>query len=97
MEGFHRRAHHSRLLNRQFTITPKQLKPHIKYFTPNTTFAAQAAMIYILLNFISPESQWTKRLYELIKSHPFIKTTRIGFSSNWQVDNFWGVKLIRIK
>ena len=84
-------AHHSRLWNRQFTITPKQLKPHIKYFTPNTTFAAQAAMMHLLLNVISPESKWTKRLYELIKTHSFIKPTRMGFAANWQDEDFWGV------
>jgi abortive infection bacteriophage resistance protein len=84
-------AHHSRLWNRQFTITPKQLKPHIKYFTPNTTFAAQAAMMHLLLNVISPESKWTKRLYELIKDHSFINSARMGFSANWQDNDFWGV------
>lgn len=84
-------AHHSRLWNRQFTITPKQLKPHNKYFTPNTTFAAQAAMMHLLLNVISPESKWTKRLYELIKNHSFINPSRMGFSTNWQTDGFWGM------
>jgi abortive infection bacteriophage resistance protein len=84
-------AHHSRLWNRQFTITPKQLKPHNKYFTPNTTFAAQAAMMHLLLNVVSPESKWTKRLYDLIKNHSFINPSRMGFSNDWQNDGFWGI------
>lgn len=84
-------AHHSRLWNRQFTITPKQLKPYNKYFTPNTTFAAQAAMMHLLINVISPQSRWTKRLYELIQNHSFIKPTQMGFSSSWQDEIFWEI------
>jgi abortive infection bacteriophage resistance protein len=85
-------AHHSRLWNRQFTITPKQLKNYRKYFAPNTTFAAQAAMIHLLLNVISPDSAWTTQLFNLIKNHSFINPTRMGFTTDWQDDKFWGIK-----
>lgn len=82
-------AHHSRLWNRQFTITPKQLKPHNKYFTPNTTFAAQAAMMHLLLNVISPENKWTDRLHDMIQNHAFINPIKMGFSIDWKKDEFW--------
>ncbi|TAK73121.1 MAG: Abi family protein, partial [Gammaproteobacteria bacterium] len=81
-------AHHSRLWNRHFTIRPKQIIEYIKYLTPNTTFAAQAAMIHVLLKIISPDSKWTARLYELFKNHPFINPTRMGFAIDWQDDGF---------
>src|SRR5262249_54790259 len=42
-------AHHSRLWNRHFTIRPKQVNQYIQYLTPNTNFAAQAAMMHVLL------------------------------------------------
>ncbi len=82
-------AHHSRLWNRHFTIRPKQISPSMKYLTPNTTFAAQAAMMHALLKIISPDSKWTDRLLELLNNHSFINPIRMGFTSNWQDDIFW--------
>jgi len=85
-------AHHSRLWNRQFTITPKQHRDYKKFFLPSTTFAAQAAMIHALLNVISPDSQWTTHLQRLLKDHSFIKPNRMGFACGWEKDAFWNVK-----
>jgi len=82
-------AHHSRLWNRQFTITPKQFKDYKEYFTPATTFAAQAAMIHLFLKVISPDSKWTTRLHNLIKSCPFVEPTAMGFALEWEKDSFW--------
>lgn len=84
-------AHHSRLWNRQFTISPKQLDPYKKYFTPNTTFAAQAAMIHLLLKVISPDSKWTNKLFELLNKSPFVTPSRMGFTDHWQNEKFWEV------
>lgn len=85
-------AHHSRFWNRHFTIRPKQINEYTKYLTPNTTFAAQAAMIHLLLKIISPDSKWTAKIYDLIKSHAFIDPARMGFMTDWQNDGFWEVK-----
>ena len=84
-------AHHSRIWNRHFTIRPKQISEYVKYLTPNTTFAAQATMMHLLLKIISPDSKWSTRLYELIKNHSFINPSRMGFSNEWQNDGFWGI------
>jgi abortive infection bacteriophage resistance protein len=84
-------AHHSRLWNRQFTIAPKKLEPYKKYFTPNTTFSAQAAMMHILLKIISPDTKWINRLHELIVNHPFVNPSRMGFVTGWENDSFWEV------
>jgi abortive infection bacteriophage resistance protein len=84
-------AHHSRIWNRHFTIRPKQISEYVKYLTPNTTFAAQAAMMHLLLKIISPDSRWTNRLFELLTTHPFVNPARMGFTSNWQQDIFWGI------
>ena len=86
-------AHHSRLWNRHFTLRPKQSDEYGKYFNPNTTFAAQAAMIHLLLKIVSPQSSWTSRLYELINNHSFIYPEKMGFTKNWQDDPFWDVKI----
>ncbi|MBK9132460.1 MAG: Abi family protein [Gammaproteobacteria bacterium] len=63
-------AHHSRLWNRRFTITPevpKEYKPHME---PNTTFRAQAAMLHILMNVIASDFRRQHRLHELFQKHP---------------------------
>lgn len=84
-------AHHSRLWNRSFTIKPKPISDYSTYLAKNHTFAAQAAMMHILLNIISPDSKWTTKLSTLLKTHPFINQTRMGFVNNWQNDEFWGI------
>lgn len=84
-------AHHSRIWNRHFTIRPKQISEYVKYLTPTTTFAAQAAMMHLLLKIISPDSKWSARLYELMENHSFINPSRMGFSNDWQNDGFWGI------
>lgn len=85
-------AHHSRIWNRHFTIRPKQVNKYVKYLTPNTTFAAQSAMMHLLLKIISPDSKWTERLFELLNIYPVINQAKMGFIHNWQKDIFWGIK-----
>lgn len=84
-------AHHARLWNRRFTVSPmtSTLYPH--YFSPNTTFAAQAAMMHIILKVISPDSKWTVRLLDLFKNHLFIEPRIMGFPERWVEDEFWGL------
>ena len=62
-----------------------------KYLTPNTTFAAQAAIIHIFLKIISPDSKWTLRLHELLTLHKFINPKKMGFLEKWEADEFWGI------
>lgn len=85
-------AHHARLWNRHFTIKPKSSPQYAQYMTPNTTFSAQAAIIHALLKIISPNSTWTTRLHKLLNNHPFINSTRMGFSSGWSDNQFWGIQ-----
>lgn len=82
-------AHHSRLWNRHFTITPKAPKQNREHFIPNNTFAAQAAMMYTLLKVISPDSDWSDKLKKLILDHSFIDCRKLGFDSSWHESAFW--------
>lgn len=84
-------AHHSRLWNRHFTLKPMEIERIQEYLQPNTTFAAQAAIIHLFLKIISPESKWTSQLNELLNIHKFINPQRMGFSKNWQHDVFWEI------
>lgn len=85
-------AHHSRLWNRRFTLRPAITKEHQNYLSPNDSFAAQAAMLHLLLRVISPDSEWTTNLYKLIRKSNFIDTTMMGFAPGWEKDKFWEVK-----
>lgn len=82
-------AHHARLWNRRFTITPISKFRYSQYLTPNHTFAAQAAMIHIMLNVISPNCGWVSRLIELLNTHPNIDPAQMGFIRSWGKDTFW--------
>ena len=84
-------AHHSRLWNRRFTITPEVPKEYKPHMSPNMTFRAQAAMLHILLNVIAPDSRWQHRLYELLQKHPDVPPGKMGFADDWQRDPFWGL------
>lgn len=82
-------AHHARLWNRHFTITPDIKSKYKEYLTPNYTFAAQAAMMHIMLSVIVPNSTWHYRLIKLITDNLDIDPLRMGFKTNWHKDLFW--------
>jgi abortive infection bacteriophage resistance protein len=82
-------AHHARLWNRHFTITPIPKLKYRKYLTPNHTFAAQAAMIHIMLNRVSPNSDWVIHLVKLLEKYPNINLARMGFQQGWEKETFW--------
>jgi abortive infection bacteriophage resistance protein len=86
-------AHHSRLWDREFRITPA---------IPKTKPAALAAQLVLgsrrsyntltillyLLNLISPAHQWRSRLIALIDAHA-VDHSRMGFPGNWQSFALW--------
>ena len=88
-------AHHSRLWNRTFTITPKVLVHHPISERTQRRFVAQAAILVDLLRATAPGSIWSTRLYELFLQHPQVDIRRMGFDNGWQLQGFWGVKAPR--
>jgi abortive infection bacteriophage resistance protein len=85
-------AHHSKLWSRHFTLKPIIAKNYQTQFEHNTKFAAQAAIIKIFLQTVSPSSDWSHHLYNLICDHPTIDVRKMGFRTNWQDDPFWEIK-----
>ncbi|GAB4224435.1 MAG: Abi family protein [Gammaproteobacteria bacterium] len=82
-------AHHSKLWNRNFTLKPVIANSYKQQLKNNSSFSAQAAILKIFLNVISPGSDWAKHLRELISDHPNIDVNRMGFRNDWQSDAFW--------
>jgi hypothetical protein len=72
-------------------LKPMHIERFQEYLRPNTTFAAQAAVIHIFLKKISPDNKWTSKLYNLLTIYKFINPKRMGFVDGWQNDGFWGV------
>lgn len=84
-------AHHSKLWSRNFTLKPLVANNYRKQLEKNSRFSAQAAILKIFLDVISPNNTWGKNLDNLIKEHPLIDIKRMGFDEGWERDRFWGL------
>jgi len=90
-------AHHSRLWNRRFTITPKlprrnpaKLAAFFNPVAPRQIYNA-VVMIAYLMNIISPGHHWKHRLLALLSRHDHIPTEPMGFPDGWENMDFWKV------
>lgn len=86
-------AHHSRLWNREFTITPKLPRSKPQHLTGE--FIVGSRKLYntliILLHFmdiIAPQHHWRQRLKGLIASHA-IPIGAMGFPQDWEARAIW--------
>lgn len=82
-------AHHARLWNRRFTFTPRIPKGLESEMNPNTLFYAQAVMLNIIMQQISPESRWVEKLKTLLNEYPSIPKDKMGFPANWHKREIW--------
>jgi len=85
-------AHHARLWNRVYTKKPKEMMEYKGEFTPNTKFYAQACMLHIFMQRISPESHWANRLSTLLSEHPNIAKEHMGFPADWEAHPLWATQ-----
>jgi abortive infection bacteriophage resistance protein len=82
-------AHHSKLWNRNFTLKPLVANDYSQQLKENNRFSAQAAILKIFLDVISPGSGWAMHLRMLISEHPNIDVKKMGFNEDWARDSFW--------
>ncbi len=82
-------AHHSKLWNRHFTLKPLIANNYRSQLEKNTHFSAQAAILKVLLDVISPASEWSKHLRDLIKEYPQMDIKKMGFAEGWDEHPFW--------
>ncbi|WP_332671657.1 Abi family protein [Aromatoleum sp.] len=86
-------AHHSRLWNRELTITPElpRSKPHtlVAEFVPGSRKLYNTLVILLhFMDIIAPHHQWRARLVELIERHG-VFVAAMGFPIGWQVRRIW--------
>ncbi len=85
-------AHHSRLWNRICTIKPIKVDHYYgDEFRINTQFYAQAVILNLLMNTISPETKWSERLKNLFDEYPQIDKSKMGFPDNWKNREVWNI------
>jgi abortive infection bacteriophage resistance protein len=86
-------AHHSRLWNRDFTITPELplTKPAhlVKEFVPGSRKLFNTLVILLhFMDIIAPNHHWRQRLKDLLNSHG-IQTTAMDFPIGWDGRTIW--------
>jgi len=83
-------AHHSRLWNRWFVYTPKNLNAFGNFNSEPNSFHMQAFLINKLNEVISPDSKWKDRLFHLFEKYSdHVPFDLMGFQSDWRNDSFW--------
>jgi abortive infection bacteriophage resistance protein len=91
-------AHHARLWNREFTVTPKLPKQGLVSLQKSLSSTENIenhkriyntlTLILQIMNQISPEHHWKKHLLGLINNHK-IDTTAMGFPLDWRDRPLW--------
>lgn len=86
-------AHHSRLWNRDFTITPELplSKPAhlVKDFVPGSRKLFNTLVILLhFMDVIAPDHHWRQRLKGLLNSH-CIQTRAMDFPADWEGRAIW--------
>ena len=87
-------AHHGRLWNRRFGFqakmpkTPRQLHESLNLQQPKHLYNTLVMLEYIM-NVISPDHHWKRRLMALFEKHPVVKPEAMGFPIGWQALPIW--------
>lgn len=88
-------AHHSRIHNRVFTLKPKMPSQekwptwHDPYSIRNDRLIGVLSICRHLMMHIAPNSQWAKRVVELIEKHPTIPLEVMGMPPDWREHALW--------
>lgn len=82
-------AHHQRLWNRVYTITPIAAKRHRTDLSDGSRFYAQVVVIQALMKVISSNSRWAVRLSSLLDAYPAVSPSRLGFPDDWRTRELW--------
>lgn len=84
-------AHHGRLWNRECRITPLAARAYKQELTPNKRLYAQLVLMQILLAKIAPGNHWAQKLRDLLTANPTIPIVAMGFPTDWQTRQIWGL------
>ena len=87
-------AHHGRLWNRVIPVKPLLPRRVQSTWILNTVvsqtriYAGLCCMLY-WLNAIDSSNTFAQELKDLLKTHPDVDVTAMGFPANWQTEPLW--------
>lgn len=95
-------AHHSRLWNRTFPVTPNIPKRLSGNWVDDCSFPfnklyAQLCVVLYLLDSVVPQNDFAKRLQELLKTYPNVDVKAMGFPKNWKEEQLWQISTSECK
>lgn len=86
-------AHHSRLWNRELRIRPllprKTAYPFVCLSCKNTRIYYVLCIIQYLLQTINPSTSFPSKLQTLLKEHPQVNLSAMGFPKGWEKEALW--------
>ena len=82
-------AHHGRLWNRVFSISPTVARSRSGQINSPQRFEGHAATLLLLLDECSPGHSWRQRFMDLFAQYPEINETSMGFAPNWKTSPIW--------
>ena len=87
-------AHHGRLWNRKFPITPllpsRMRQPWIANLNvPNNKLYAVLCCVAYMLNAIDANNTFSSDLTNLINAYPVVPVTAMGFPTGWASEPLW--------
>ncbi len=89
-------AHHARLWNRELGIKPAVptqkdfcWPSHLDKNHPHTRIAVVFAILHYMMQRVSPDTFWNKRLFGLFDEFSEIPVDNMGLPIHWKEDNFW--------
>lgn len=84
-------AHHGRLWNRKFSISPPRARKHQGILHHPHRFEGHAVVLVDMLDVCSPGHSLRKRLETLLNDYPEIDHQAMGFPPGWKTQPFWNL------
>ena len=82
-------AHHGRLWNRKFSISPPISRKHQGILHHPDRFEGHSVVLVDLLDVCSPGHSWRSRLEQLLARYPEVDHQAMGYIDNWKQEPFW--------
>jgi abortive infection bacteriophage resistance protein len=82
-------AHHGRLWNRVFSISPPQAHKHVGLMHSPTRLEGHLVVLVDALNMSATANNWKKHFLDLLVAFPEIDPTAMGFAAGWNFNPFW--------
>ncbi|WP_084330691.1 Abi family protein [Castellaniella defragrans] len=82
-------AHHGRIWNRRFVLTPETYQQAQSHFADPRSYYCLAVVMRLFTKPVDMNDEWPIRLSDLLKAYPDIPPQEMGFPNNWDADDLW--------